>query len=147
MTETGNDTTMTFERVRSGVRIGVLSNLEPREMNGDEILVGTLTRTVKGLPVATPISVRGDALLALKDDLIEGKSVRFWGEIHADYFKVLGPDVTRRTLIRELKKAQDEAIARTAPLSPAKAKSIRDLRRGAIFARKRQMAQSARVSA
>jgi hypothetical protein len=140
MTQVGIDTTVSFERVRSGVRIGVLRDLEPREINGDEILVGRLERVVKGATVAETISVRGDALLALRGILVEGASVRLWGDIHSDYFKVRGPDATHRTLVRELKKLQDEADAKNA--SPA-TRSLQEKRRRAMFARKRRLATAA----
>lgn len=150
MTQDTLDTVVSEDiRIRTGVRVGILSDLEPREINGDEILVGFLNRVVKGETVIEPISVRGDALLALRDVLVEGASVRLWGEVHADYFKVRGPDVTRRTLIRELKKIQDEASARSTPAAKTlkRQKSIRELRRGAIIARKRREAQAAAAAA
>ena len=128
---TATDSTPALDFVAKRVRVGVLSNLEPREIDGQEIMLGTLTRTVKGVSVDETISVTGDALVAVRDLLVNGANVRLYGEIHADYVKVIGPDLTKRTLAREAARA--EKRAQPAPVS----KNRLAARRGVFIARAR----------
>lgn len=128
---TATDSTPALDFVAKRVSAGVLSGLEPREINGQEIMVGTLSRTVKGVNVAETISVTGEALVAVRDLLVNGASVRLYGEIHADYVKVIGPDLTKRTLARQA--ARTEKPAEPATLSKAR----QSARRGVFIARAR----------
>lgn len=128
---TATASTPAIDYVAKRVRAGVLSNLEPREMDGQEIMVGTLSRTVKGVSVTETISVTGEALVAVRDLLVDGASVRLYGEIHADYVKVIGPDLTKRTLARQAARAEK-------PAQPvAVSKDRQAARRGVFIARAR----------
>jgi hypothetical protein len=126
--------TETRSTIEKTVRVGVIRNLEPREMDGLEIMVGTLTSTVKGETRVETISVSGDALTAVGKLLVEGAQVALYGAVHADYFKVLGPDLRKKTLARQ---GKVQEVRQPSPQSQEAA------RRRAIFFARRRAAQAA----
>lgn len=111
-------------RTSKGVISGTVSQIEPREMGGDEILVGQFTFTQDGETRTLPFSAAGEHLAAVRHLLVEGGFVALYGAVRSDYFKVIGPDLRKRT------------IAENAPAAAAR-KPLTGKALGAVIARRR----------
>lgn len=111
-------------RTSKGVLSGTVSQIEPREMGGDEILVGLFTFTEDGKTRTLPFSAAGEQLAAVRHLLVEGGFVALYGAVRNDYFRVIGPDLRKRT------------VAAIAP-APVARKPLAGKALGAVIARRR----------
>lgn len=86
---------------KSCVYSGVLSEIMVLHLgDGHPVVSAILTRTVRGESVRVPIAAAGPALESVQDQMVEDGEVAFYGRMGDTTFVVLGPDLRRRTLVR-----------------------------------------------
>lgn len=94
--------TTPIRRPKSSVYTGILSEIMVLHIgDGSPVLSAILTRTLQGESVRVPIAAAGAALESVRDQIVEDAEVSFYGRMGDTTFVVLGPDLRRRTLIRQ----------------------------------------------
>lgn len=87
---------------RKTVYTGTLSNIQVMEIAGGEpVLSANLIRIVNGEEVILPIAAAGVALESVKELIVEDATASLYGMVVGATFVVLGPDLRRRTLLRQ----------------------------------------------
>ncbi len=101
---------------------GVLSNLQRLTVDGIAIATATLTTTFQDKTVVRAITVPAVVLAngAVDHLLAEGPVVRFYAEVGDGVATIIGPDLTKRTLIREASVTGETAVAPAAKPRHAK---------------------------
>ena len=105
-------TTSTNRRIFASVWTGMLSAVAMSTVDGQSVLTGMLTKTVKGVEVNTPVVVPADKVESVKAVFVEGE-VALYGRLVDGTFSVIGPDLRARTIGQSAPKA--EAVAKPAP--------------------------------
>ena len=105
-------TTSTNRRIFASVWTGMLSAVAMSTVDGQSVLTGMLTKTVKGVEVNTPVVVPADKVESVKAMFVEGE-VALYGRLVDGTFSVIGPDLRARTIGQSTPKA--EAVAKPAP--------------------------------
>lgn len=111
----------TVRAPKKSVWFGVLSNLLTTPIEGGEIVTATMSRAIKGVPTDTTIYVQGEALKTVGPMLVDGANVRLYGEPVEGGFRVIGPDLSRRTLMRA-EGGESAPVAAAPATKPAKPK-------------------------
>ena len=111
-------TTSANRRIFASVWTGMLSAVAMSTVEGQSVLTGMLTKTVKGVEVNTPVMVPADKVESVKGVFVEGE-VALYGRLVDGTFSVIGPDLRARTIGQSAPKA--EAVAKPAPKAAPKA--------------------------